>query len=164
MGVRSPQTDTDDRRDAPSEESTTPARPVARIRYSRVALLPLMVGVICAIPLAIGLGPWGLLVLMPFVLAAIALVRVGADITEQAVVVRGAMSSLTVRRDDIAGIAVPDGQHVHLVRTDGSSVRIPAIRPRDLPRLRSALFGDSPSERPAADPAVQSVHDSSPAE
>lgn len=130
-----------------------------RIRYARAALLPLMMGVICAVPLAIGLGPWGLLVLVPFVLAAIALLRVGADITAQEVVVRGALSSLSVRRDDLTGLAVPDARHVHLVRSDGSTVRIPTVRPRDLPRLRSVLFGvrHDPPAAGAADPSQDGV-------
>lgn len=154
--MRSPHTDTHDLdREASAKDSARPRRPLRRIRYARAALLPLAVGVICAIPLAIGLGPWGLLVLIPFVLAAIALLRVGADITEQEVLIRGALSTVPVRRDELTGLSVPDDRHVHLVRRDGSTVRIPTVRPRDLPGLRSALFGvdDPQSPQAPADPS-----------
>lgn len=123
--------------------ASAPARPL-RIRYARTAYFPLLVGTVCAVPLAASLGAWGLLLAIPFVLAAIALARIGADITAQRVVVRSALSSRVIARDELTGFTVPDGRHVHLLRRDGSTVRIPTARPRDLPRLRELLFGDLP--------------------
>ena len=120
-----------------------------RLRYAPTALLPLVVAAVCALPFAIALGPWGILLAVPFVLAALALRRVGADLTADRIVVRSALSSTTVRRADLAGLSVPDGRHVHLVRTDGSTVRLPTARPGDLPRLRELLFADLAGVDPA---------------
>lgn len=140
-------------RSTSTEPTSTTEDPVAgdepvRLRYSRTAYVPLIIAASCALPFAIGLRSWGLLVLVPFVLVGIALARCGADITAEEVILRGAVSSTRVARSDLEGFVVPDERHVHLLRLDGSSVRIPTARPRDLPMLRTLLFGHpAPVER-----------------
>ncbi|WP_153505792.1 PH domain-containing protein [Cumulibacter manganitolerans] len=134
-----------DTRPAASADAARPADRPLRIRYSRTLFVPLLIAAICTIPLATALDAWGLLLLLPFAFAVVLLLRVGADVYADRVVVRGMLSSSTVRRADLAGFAVPDGRHVHLMRADGSTVRLSTARPRDLPRLRELLFDDAPS-------------------
>lgn len=129
--------------------STTQTEPsTARLRFTRTAYIPLVVAVICAMPLALGLGPWGLLVLVPFVAIAIAIHRLGVDITTDEVRVRALLSTLRVPRKDLTGFAISKQRQVQLVRTDGSTVHLPTVRPRDLPTLRETIFPTEP--RPAA--------------
>lgn len=129
---------------APSGDATTtsPDAPqrTLRLRYPRTVLVPIVIGAVCALPAAIGLGPWGLLLALPFILITYAVLRIGADITPDTVVVHGILGSRTLDRSELVGFNVPDGAHVHLVRRDGSTVRVPTARPRDLPRLRTILF------------------------
>lgn len=135
---------------SPSQHDTTSVTEPAgstsrRLRYTPTALIPLAIGAIAAFPFAGSLGAWGLLFAVPFILGAIWVLRVGMDIEPDLVRVRGALGSLTVPRADLTGFAV-DKKHVHLVRTDGSTVRIPTVRPRDLPMLRESLFAvESPT-------------------
>ena len=127
---------------APAASSTEADTEPLKIRYSRTLFVPLLIAAICMIPLAAALKGWGLLLLLPIALGVALLLRVGADIFTDRVVVRGLLSSSTIWRRDLSGFAVPDGRHVHLVRRDGSTVRLATARPRDLPRLRELLFDD----------------------
>lgn len=122
-----------------------PPAPVRRLRYTPTAMVPVAIAAICALPVAVALGLWGLLLVIPFGIVVIVLRRAGLDIAEHEVHVRGALSSVAISRSQLAGFRV-DGNHVHLVRTDGSAVRVPTVRPRDLPMLRRSLFpGDAHS-------------------
>lgn len=112
-----------------------------RLRYSQTALLAVLIAAFGAIPFALSAAPWGLLALVPLVVAAYLLIRVGATITTEDVVIHGAFYTRRVPRPDIIGMDVPDGRHVFLARTDGMSIMLPTARPRDLPRLRELLFG-----------------------
>lgn len=107
-------------------------------------MLVLVILIVCAIPFAYGVGWWGLLVFLPIALGFYLLRRVGADITPDEVVIRGPFYSRRVPRTDIAGLAVEGERHVALLRTDGSTIALPTARPRDLSRLRSILFADTP--------------------
>lgn len=120
-----------------------------RIRYTPTVLAPLVVGALSAVPFAAALGSWGLLVAVPFVLAAIVLRRVGLDVLPDEVRVRNALSSSVIPRSELIGFTV-DRRHVGLVRADESTVRIPTVRPRDLPMLRQALFPDDATHLSAA--------------
>lgn len=98
-------------------------------------------------PVAIALGPWGLLLAIPVIIIAVMLRRIGLDIEADAVRVRGAFSSVTIPRQTLAGFTL-NKSHVYLTRTDGSTVRIPTVRPRDLPMLRESLFPSDTSQPP----------------
>lgn len=123
-------------------------QPTTRLRFTRTAYIPLVIAVICALPLAMGLGVWGLLVLLPFVLIAIAIRRLGVDIAADEVRVRALLSTLRIPRAELTGFAISKERHVQLMRVDGSSVHLPTVRPRDLPALRAMLFAKEP--RPAS--------------
>ena len=129
----------------PDRATRSPA--TRRLRYTPTALVPLGIGALCAIPLAAALGWWGLLIAVPFILAVIVVRRIGLDIAADEIRVRGALSSLRIPRSDLAGFRV-DEKHVHLVRTDGSTVRMPTVRPRDLPMLRDTIFPGSATRLP----------------
>lgn len=141
--------------DRPTRRAVSAGPGVRRIRYTPTALVPLLIGVISAVPAAAALGAWGLLLAVPFAVAAVWVLRVGMDVEARRVRVRGMLGSLVVPRADLVGFAV-DGRRVQLVRTDGSSVVIPTVRPRDLPMLRELLFGDAPG-RSAQPPAGNSM-------
>ncbi|WP_134322454.1 PH domain-containing protein [Cumulibacter soli] len=126
--------------------SRSKAPEVRRLRYTPTAIVPLVIGALCAFPLAAALGWWGLLVAVPFVLAIVMLRRVGLDVSPDDVRVRGLFASVTIAREDLVGFTIVDNK-VHLDRADGSSVRVPTVRPRDLPMLRQELFSPgSPQE------------------
>lgn len=129
----------------PAQQPASAESTHRRIRYTPTALVPLAIGAIAAFPFAGSLGPWGLLFAVPFILGAIWVLRVGMDIEPDFVRVRGALASLKIPRAELTGFVI-DKRHVHLVRTNGATVRIPTVRPRDLPMLRKTLFpGDAPT-------------------
>jgi Bacterial PH domain len=121
----------------------------ARLRLSRTALLPVVVLFLCFVPLA-AVSPWTALVLLvPLALAAWVL-RVGVDVGEEGVTVRSLAGARAVPWADLAGIRVGPRGHLWLVTTRGSEVRLPVLRPRDLPRLAALSGGRIPAPGPAA--------------
>lgn len=114
--------------------------PPARLRLSRTALLPVLVLLIGCIPLAAVAPPWTFLVLvLPLALAAWAL-RVGVDIGDDGITIRSVAGHRDLPWRELAGIRVGRRGDLWMVTTHGTEVRLPVLRPRDLPRL-SALSG-----------------------
>jgi hypothetical protein len=111
----------------------------ARMRMSRTALLPVLVLVICALPLAASAW-WGLFVLLIPLVAAAWVLRVGVDVGEDAVTVRSLVGSRRVPWERLAGIRAGDRGALWLVTTSATEIRLPVLRARDLPRL-AALSG-----------------------
>ncbi|MGY1780406.1 PH domain-containing protein [Geodermatophilus sp. SYSU D01036] len=107
---------------------------LARMRLSRVALLPVVFLAVCVLPFAAA-SPWAALVLLLPLLAAVWVLRVGVDVDEEAITTRGLLGQRRVPWDDLAGIRVGRNARLVLVTTGGGEVRLPVLRARDLPRL-----------------------------
>ncbi len=111
----------------------------ARLRMSRTALLPLVLFALCLLPVAM-FSPWASLVLLVPVLMAVWVLRVGVAIGEDGIGVESVAGSRHVPWTEIAGIRVGGRKELYLVTTRGTEIRLPVLRPRDLPRL-SELSG-----------------------
>ena len=117
---------------------------VARLRMSRTVLLPVVLFAFCLLPLAT-VTPWLLLLLLVPALLAAWVVRVGVDLGDQGVTVRSLLGGRTVAWDRLTGIRVADDGALWLVTTAGTQVRLPVLRPRDLPRLSELTAGRIPA-------------------
>ena len=112
----------------------------ARLRMSRTALVPVALLALCVLPLAT-VTTWTLvLLLVPLVVGAWVL-RVGVDIGDDGLTVRSLAGQRTVPWSELAGIRVGRAGDLWLVTTGGTEVRLPVLRPRDLPRLASLSGG-----------------------
>jgi hypothetical protein len=120
----------------------------ARLRMSRVALLPVVFLVICVLPLAVA-ASWTLVFLLVPVLAAAYVLRVGVDVGDGGVTVRSVAGSRSVPWDDVAGIRVGERGDLWLVTARGTELRLPVLRARDLPRLAAVSGGRIPAPGPA---------------
>jgi hypothetical protein len=107
---------------------------------SRTALLPVAFLALCVLPLAT-VTTWTLvLLLVPLAVGAWVL-RVGVDIGDDGLTVRSLAGQRTVPWSALAGIRVGQAGDLWLVTTGGTEVRLPVLRPRDLPRLASLSGG-----------------------
>lgn len=120
----------------------------ARLRMSRVALLPVVFLVVCVLPLAVA-ASWTLVFLLVPVLAAAYVLRVGVDVGDGGVTVRSVAGSRSVPWDDVAGIRVGERGDLWLVTARGTELRLPVLRARDLPRLAAVSGGRIPAPGPA---------------
>ena len=116
---------------------------VARLRMSRTVLLPVVLFAFCLLPLAT-VTPWLLLLLLVPALIAAWVVRVGVDLGDQGVTVRSLLGGRTVTWDRLTGIRVADDGSLWLVTTAGTQLRLPVLRPRDLPQLSELTDGRIP--------------------
>ncbi|SDC00281.1 PH domain-containing protein [Geodermatophilus telluris] len=112
----------------------------ARMRLSRVALVPVVFLAVCVLPLAAA-TPWTALVLVVPVLAAVWVLRVGVDVDDEGITTHTLGPSRRVAWSDLAGIRVGRGARLRLVTRGGSEVRLPVLRARDLPRLAAVSGG-----------------------
>ncbi|MCO7219093.1 PH domain-containing protein [Klenkia sp. PcliD-1-E] len=119
---------------------------------SRVALVPVVVLLICTLPVATAAW-WGVPVLLVPALVTAWVLRVGLDIGPDGITPRSLLAGRTVPWSEVAGIRVDDDRSLWLVRTTGTEVRLPVVRARDLPRLASVSGGRIPD--PEAAPPAQ---------
>jgi hypothetical protein len=119
----------------------------ARLRMSRVALLPVVFLVVCVLPLAVA-ASWTLVFLLVPFLAAAYVLRVGVDVGDGGVTVRSVAGSRSVPWDDVAGIRVGERGDLWLVTARGTELRLPVLRARDLPRLAAVSGGRIPAPGP----------------
>ena len=111
-----------------------------RLRMSRTMLLPVVLFALCLLPVVL-VSPWGLLfMLLPAVLA-LWVVRVGVSVGDDGIGVRSLVGRRTVGWDELAGIRVGQRRDLWLVTTRGTELRLPVLRPRDLPRLAAVSGG-----------------------
>jgi hypothetical protein len=111
----------------------------ARLRMSRTALLPVAVLALCVVPLAT-VSTWTLVLLLVPLAVALWVLRVGVDVGDDGLTVRSLAGQRSVAWSELAGIRVGQAGDLWLVTTGGTEVRLPVMRPRDLPRL-AALSG-----------------------
>jgi hypothetical protein len=116
----------------------------ARLRMSRVALLPVVLLLVCVLPLAFAAG-WTLVFLLVPVLAAAYVLRTGVDVGDGGLTVRSLAGSRPVPWDDVAGIRVGERGDLWLVTVRGTELRLPVLRARDLPRLAALSGGRIPA-------------------
>ncbi len=120
----------------------------ARLRMNRVALLPVALLVVCVLPLAFA-AVWTLVFLLLPALAAAYVLRTGVDVGDGGVTVRSLAGSRAVPWDDVAGIRVGERGDLWLVTVRGTELRLPVLRPRDLPWLAAVSGGRIPAPGPA---------------
>ena len=120
---------------------------LARMRLSRVALLPVVFLAVCVLPFAAA-SPWAALVLLLPLLASVWVLRVGVDVDDAAITAHGLLGQRRVAWDDLAGIRVGRNARLRLVTTGGREVRLPVLRARDLPRLAAVSGGRIPAPGP----------------
>jgi len=110
---------------------------------SRTALVPVLLLLLCVVPVAAA-SPWGLLVLLLPLLAAAWVLRVGVDLGDEGVTARQIAGTRTVPWDELAGIRVGSRGELWMVTTGGTEVALPVLRARDLPRLSELSGGRIP--------------------
>jgi hypothetical protein len=120
----------------------------ARLRMSRTALLPVLLLLVCVIPLAFA-APWTPVFLLLPVLAAAWVLRVGVDVGDEGVTARSLAGQRRVAWTEVVGVRVDERGRLWVVTTGGTEVRLPVLRPRDLPRLAAVSGGRIPAPGPA---------------
>ena len=116
----------------------------ARMRMSRTALLPVVLLLLCVVPLAFA-ATWTLVLLVVPALAAAWVLRVGVDVGEEGITVRSVAGRRDVPWAELAGVRVGRRRDLWLVTTRGTEVRLPVLRARDLPRLSQLSGGRIPA-------------------
>ena len=115
---------------------------------SRTAMLPVVLLLLCVVPLA-SAAPWTPVFLVLPLLAAAWVVRVGVDVAEDGITARTLAGRRTVAWAELAGIRIGERGELWLVTTGGTEVGLPVLRARDLPRLAALSGGRIPSPDPA---------------
>ncbi|MGY1602904.1 PH domain-containing protein [Geodermatophilus sp. SYSU D00815] len=116
----------------------------ARFRLGRTAYLPVVVLLICVLPLAAAASPWGLLALLLPLAAAAYVLRAGVDVGDEGITARSAVASRTVPWSELAAVRLGERGSLWLVTTGGTEVRLPVVRTRDLPRIAELSGGRIP--------------------
>ena len=120
----------------------------ASFRMNRVALLPVVLLAVCALPLASAAVWTPVFLLVPLLVAAWVL-RVGVDVDDGGVTVRSLAAARSVPWAEVAGIRVAERGDLWLVTTRGTELRLPVLRARDLPRLAAVSGGRIAAPGPA---------------
>src|SRR3954468_1357093 len=111
---------------------------------SRTALLPVVLLLVCVLPLAAAASPWTLVILALPLLAAAWVLRVGVDVDDAGITVRQMLGSRTVPWTELAGIRIGSRRSMWLVPTDRTEIALPVLRVGDLPRLAELSGGRIP--------------------
>jgi Bacterial PH domain len=118
--------------------------PNARLRMSRITLMPVAILALCILPMANAALWWLLLLAVPAALAAWVL-RVGVDVGPDGMTVRSLLTARSVPWAELAGIRVGQRSDLWLVTTGGTQIRLPVLRAGDLPRLAELSGGRIPA-------------------
>ena len=110
---------------------------------SRTALVPVVLLLVCVVPLAFA-STWTLVFLLLPAAAAAWVLRVGVDLDDTGVTARSVVGSRTVPWRELAGIRVGDRGGLWLVTRAGTEIALPVLRARDLPRLSELSGGRIP--------------------
>ncbi|MGY1619892.1 PH domain-containing protein [Geodermatophilus sp. SYSU D00691] len=116
----------------------------ARFRLGRTAYLPVVVLLICVLPLAAAASPWGWLALLLPLAAAAYVLRAGVDIGDEGITARSAVASRTVPWSELSAVRLGERGSLWLVTTGGTEVRLPVVRIRDLPKIAELSGGRIP--------------------
>jgi len=115
-------------------------RTVVRLQMNRIALVPAVVAVVGALPLATA-SPWLLFVLFLPAAWITYVLRSGVDVDEDGLVVRALFGSIRIPWSRITGVLIVRRQEVSVATVEGSTVRLPGLRVRDLRKLYEATGG-----------------------
>lgn len=107
---------------------------------NRMALLPGVVAVVCALPLATA-SPWLLLVLLAPAAWISHVLRSGVEIDDDGLIVRALFGSVRIPWARITGVLIGKRHELSVATVGGGSIRLPNLRARDLPRLYEATGG-----------------------
>lgn len=125
---------------------------VVRLKMNRISLVPAVVAVVCALPLATA-SPWLLFVLLLPAAWITYVMRSGVDVDDQGLTVRAMFGSALIPWTRITGLLIGKNQSVSVATVQGTTVALPNLRVRDLPRLyeatggRLGLSGDDTTDR-----------------
>jgi len=111
-----------------------------RLQMNRIALVPAVMAVVCALPLATA-SPWLLFLLLVPAAWISYVMRSGVDVDDEGMVVRALFGSVRIPWQRITGVLIGQRQELAVTTVEGRTVRLPNLRARDLPRLYEATGG-----------------------
>jgi hypothetical protein len=113
-----------------------------RVRIPRINLFAVAVAAVCTIPLAFA-SPWLAVVWLLPIAALAHVLRTGVDADASGLTTHTMFGSRRLVWDDIAGLRIRRSR-IGAVLRDGSTVRLPVLRPRHLSVLAAASGGRLP--------------------
>ena len=122
-----------------------------RVRIPRINLFAVAVAAVCTVPLAFA-SPWLAVVWLLPIAALAHVLRTGVDADASGLTTHTMFGSRRLAWDDIAGLRIRRSR-IGAVLRDGSTVRLPVLRPRHLSLLAAASGGRLPD--PAAGAAAR---------
>ena len=135
----------------PRPATTRPERVTFRLPVPAL-LFPVLL-LFCIMPLATAGGAWGVLYVVPVAaLAWVIITRTTATPTE--VTAYGLLGTKRMAWTDMAGLELKDARWATAVGLDGRRLRLPMVRPRDLPRLAAVSGGSLNLGGPVEDSAL----------
>ncbi len=111
-----------------------------RLSMNRMALVPGVVAVVCALPLATA-SPYLLFVLLAPAAWITYVLRSGVDVDDEGLIVRALFGSVRIPWGRISGVLIGQRQELSVATVGGGAIRLPNLRARDLPRLYEATGG-----------------------
>jgi hypothetical protein len=113
-----------------------------RVRIPRINLFAVAVAAVCTVPLAFA-SPWlAILWLLP-IAGLVHVLRTGVDADRTGLTTHTLLGSRQLAWDDIAGLRIRRVR-IGAVLRNGSTVRLPVLRPRHLSLLAAASGGRLP--------------------
>ena len=127
---------------------TRPERVTFRLPVPAL-LFPVLL-LFCILPLATAGGAWGVVYVVPVAaLAWVIVTRTRATPTE--VTAYGLLGAKRMAWTEMAGLELKDARWTIAVGLDGRRLRLPMVRPRDLPRLAAVSRGRQNQGGPVGD-------------
>lgn len=111
-----------------------------RLPMNRMALVPGVVAVVCALPLATA-SPYLLFVLLAPAAWITYVLRSGVDVDDEGLIVRALFGSVRIPWGRISGVLIGERHELSVATVGGGAIRLPNLRARDLPRLFEATGG-----------------------
>ena len=113
-----------------------------RVRIPRINLFAVAVAAVCTIPLAFA-SPWLTVVWLLPIAGLVHVLRTGVDADRTGLTTHTLLGTRRLAWDDIAGLRIRRVR-VGAVLRNGSTVRLPVLRPRHLSLLAAASGGRLP--------------------
>jgi Bacterial PH domain len=128
--------------------SAPDAVPELRVRIPRINLFAVIVAAVCTVPLAFA-SPWLAIVWLLPIVGLLYVLRTGVDADPDGLTTHTLFGSRRLSWDDIAGLRIRRAR-ISAVLRDGSTLRLPVLRPRHLSLLSAASGGRLPDPTAAA--------------
>jgi hypothetical protein len=113
-----------------------------QVRIPRINLFAVAVAALCTVPLAFA-SPWLTAVWLLPIVGLVHVLRTGVDADPSGLTTHTLVGSRRLAWDDIAGLRIRRSRIAAVLR-DGSTVRLPVLRPRHLSLLAAASGGRLP--------------------